>query len=252
LKIKTIADEYIDVKVIDFDKSILINYNLIENSARQLLSIDRGASSDRYECTFTFRGKQSYIDLIIQTLTDLRAANLPVELTECNESFFGENIDYTLPIDCVVTNFGKSSSPNFNVFDLTVTLLADTNTLSFIGTPNLPLRLRCLQNSFEAYSDWNTTVNETYFRSAYFVDSEEDTYTFTGDYIVNNTDLQNILAFHKTIRGNNFATNDIQFGVPKMFGPTVSETSHVVVIKEITYSRMSAIVYKVTITLVRQ
>jgi len=252
MKIKTIADEYIDVKVISYEQNIMINYSLVENSARKLLPIDRGPSSDRYEVKFEFRGSKDYIDSIITTLTDLRTNQLPVELTECDEKFFGENVDHSIAINCVVTKFDKATSPSFNVYSIYVTLLADTNSMVFIGNPLLPLGLACLRHNYESYSEWNTTVNETYYRSAYFVDSQEDAYKFTGDYFMRANDMRDFLAFQKYIRGATWIAQEHQFGVSGMFGPTITATNHSVVIEELKYSRVSPILYKLTITLVRQ
>lgn len=250
MKIKKIDNSYLDVKVINAKHSILINYELIENSAMNVISIDRGTQGDRYSCEFQFKGKESYIDEIINTIKDLRDNKQQIELSDFDENFFAENIDHTIPINCLVLKMDKQSSPNFNVYDITITFLADTNSLEFTGTPSLPLGMKCLQHKWEGYSIWNTNINETYYRNNFFIDSEKDTYVFKGDFILNNTtEMQDILAFHKNIRGASWSINSTTFGIDKMFGSEVTGTEHNVVILELDYERISPNYDRVSLTL---
>jgi len=249
MKIKK-ADTFLDVKVKEADQSIEINYELIETSSRKLRSIDRGPLSDRYLCEFTFRGTKASIKEIVQVLEALRASGNDVVLSECEENYFGMNVDHSSTISTKVFEMGKVQSPVFNVYELTVSLLASG--LTFTGAPTLPTSLNCLQSSFECYSEWNTHVNETYYSNNYFVDNEEDKYIFNGMYIMNNDDLTNMLCFHKTYRGNSFQVTEPYFGIGDMFGFSTSGGTHNVIIKELEYTRLSAIYSEVNISLVKQ
>ena len=133
MKITTNAGSYLDVKVIDYSPSILINYELIETSSRKLKSVDRGSSSDRYECKFTFRGKADYIQSIIVTLNELRDNNKQIVLTDIDEKFFGEHVNHTIPINCVVSKMGDVSSPVFNIYTVDITLLSTGVAVVFLG-----------------------------------------------------------------------------------------------------------------------
>lgn len=240
----------LDVKVNNAQHSILINYELMETSSRKLRSIDRGDRSDRYSCEFTFRGTKPYIQSIVEVLDSLRASNSNVVLSECEENYFGENVNHTNPISTKIFNMGKVTSPVLNVYEFTVDLLASN--LTFTGTPILPQSLHCLQSDFECYSTWNTHINETYFRNNTFVDYEADIYTFTGRYIMDNEDIKNLLQFNKVYRGGVFEITEPVFGVSNMFGFSITDTTHDVIITNLEYSRISPILFDVNITLVRQ
>jgi len=239
------------VKVLDYTPNILINYELVETTSQKLRSIDRGLQSDSYSCEFIFRGKKTYIQSIVDCFQELRLAKLPVLLTELEEPYFGFNVLSTGTMRGVVLEMGKVTSPMLNVQELSVKIVLDTNTLSFIGEPILPSSLRCLQSKWEGYNEWNALVNQTYFRSLYFVDRRSDRFVFTGTYSMNNTDLQNILAFQKYIRGAEFIAQESTWGTPYMFGYSTDDTNHSVVLQSLSYDRISAIRSLVTITLIK-
>jgi len=242
----------LELRVIDFEREILINYTLVENSANKVISVDRGISSDRYEVTFHFRGKKDYISSIINELKALRLAKREVILYDCDEHFFGENIQHDVLIFTVITKMDKETSPLLNVYDVSVTFLADTSKLVFIGTSSWPEGMKCLQSQWEGYSKWNTQVNETYFRSNYFVDYISDAYYFSGKYILTTQEIQDLLSFHKSQRGSNFVITDTQLGTSQPFGSEISDTSHTVVITKLDYERISSSYNSVTLELRRQ
>jgi len=253
MKIKKNDNTNLDVKVISYTPNIKILYNLVELSSGKFRSIDRGVQSDRYESTLTFRGTKEHITELVRTLNELRANNKEVELSELEENFFGEHVNSIPNIKCVVSKMGVTSSPVFKVYTIEVSFLATNITYLSNSIPEEPLfnKFRCLQHDWSGTAEWNTLVNETYYSSNYFVNRACDTYSFTGDYVLKNNQVKDLYNFWKFQRGNELTVVDGEFGVTDMFGPQVTDSSHVVVINSITYDVMSAGYKRVTINLIK-
>ncbi len=251
LKANGIDKQY--VKVLEYAPNILINYELVPTTSQIMRTIDRGMQSDSYSCEFIFRGDKIYIQNIVETFADLRDARLPIIMSELEEPFFGFNVLSTGSLTGVVLEMGKVITPMKNVQEMSVKIVLDTSTLTFIGSPIIPATMRCLGNKWEGYNEWKAMVNQTYYRSLYFVDHERgaDKFVFTGTYSMNNTDLTNILAFHKSIRGQLFTIQEPNWGTTHMFGYDTTDTEHDVMIDSLTYERISAIRKLVTINLIK-
>lgn len=249
MRIKTTTNSFIDVKIIENELDILINYNLLELSSNNYVSIDRGVSTDRYSSTMKFTGKKAYIDSIIKELHLLRNAKLPILIDRCDESFFGDHINHSGILDVTLTSIGKQQSNNFNVFEVDVTFILN-NPIYNIGY-DLPNSLHCLQHKWSGYSDWDIHVNETYNRQNYFVDRTCDKYEFIGTYVLSNIENSNLLNYWKYQRGKSFNIDESQFGVVDMFGATAISTQHNVIIRDITYKRISSKHREVTIKLIK-
>jgi hypothetical protein len=197
----------------------------------------------------TFRGSKSYIRDLVAELTTLRRSNKEVIIDQFEENVFGDNIDHTGSISCLVGNLQEETSPALNVQQIVVDFLA-TDVLT-VGDTGIPTSIICLNTSWKGYSVWNTHINETYNRNNYFVDREEDTFEFEGMYVFNIEDNQKILNYWKTQRGLAFTINDGDWGTDFMFGPDAGNTTHDVIINDISYSRFSATHRKVTIQLIK-
>ncbi len=236
------------VRVYRIDQTIEINYELQIASSGYIYSIDRGADTDLYECAFTFRGTRATIDTIMDELQTARITKTPIVLTECEEKFFGENVDHT-SVSCVVSQFGTVDTFSLNSFEFTVTLRATS--LTFTGSPSLPSRLQCEQISSSGGADWGASVNSTYYVDNYHGDHRNESPRFTGRYIFTNDQLRDFMAFHRSVRGAAFTITDAQWGVDNMFGIEYSEASHDVVLEGATYERLSPVATMATITLLR-
>jgi len=234
----------------EYKQEMNINYELVELSNNKLSSIDRGSSTDRYFTTLTFKGNKAYIDSVYNVFQDLRINKKAVLLSECEERIFGEHINHENTISSVVYDMKETQSPVFNLFTLSVSLLADTSSLTFYS-PGL-LNLTCLSSGYKAYSNWGTYVNETYNQSIFFVDKKVDSYVFEGSYDLNNNQTSGLLSLWRDVRGSKLTINESQFGVVGMFGPSFTGTSHDIIIEKITYSRISPLRKKVTIKIIKQ
>jgi hypothetical protein len=249
MRFKQSDDNYYEIKPIRYEQSILINYKLVELSSRKLISIDRGSNTDRYASTITFRGTKVYIRGLIEELTLLRRSKKQVLIDEFDVRVFGENIDHTGTISCVVSNLGKETSPTMNVQEVVVEFLStDTTT---IGGTGIPTSIMCLNSAWSGYSTWNTNVVETYNRDNYFVDNSVDRYEFSGTYTMSLSDTQEILNYWKTQRGVSFTITDGDWGTGYMFGIDAGNGIHDVIIQNITYTRISPIMRSVNIKMIK-
>lgn len=249
MRMKNNDGTYLELKITpSYKPNITINYDLVKLSNSGYHSIDRGALTDRYSSTMTFRDTPEYIRELVSELTLLRDNNKSVLIDEFEENVFGDNVDYSGVIDCVVEKIDKETSPVFNVQTITITFLATD--LSFIDNPIIP-PLNCMNNDWAGYSEWNTHVNETYTRQNYFIDRVADTYIFEGEYILSIEDNASLLSFWKTQRGSSFDINDGDFGTEFMFGPVAGNGTHKVIILDISYNRLSPIYRTTTIQLVK-
>jgi len=119
------------VKVRDYEPSIMINYELIALSSGKLISIDRGQATDKYSSKLIFSGTKTDMYAIITALQDLRNNNKEVILTEIDDSFFGEHVDHTVPIKCVINTISDMVSPKLNLFTFDISLI--TTDLTFLS-----------------------------------------------------------------------------------------------------------------------
>ena len=237
-----------NLRVVEATQEIDINYKLVKLSNANYTAIDRGPSTDRYASTFTIEGKTDYINDLVQELTLLRNAGKDVIIDQFEEPVFGDDVDHSIAIACVVEKLAEQKTPVLNKQIIMITFL--TTDLSFIGTPSIPI-LNCLQHNWEGYGEWNAHVNETYNRSNFFVDNEADTYVFEGTYSLSFEDNKSLLSFQKHQRGDDFIINEADWDVEQMFGGFITDGQHTVKLLEINYSRISPVRRDATIKLVK-
>lgn len=226
-----------------------INFKLIETSSRKLVSIDRGAITDRYQTTLAVYGSPSYVGDLISELTTLRKNSKSVVINSPEVRIFGDNVNHSISIDTLVWSMGKQRTVSSNVQAVDVLFLASD--VSFMSGSSLPTDLQCLQSTWEGFSQWNTHINETYSRNNYFVDRESDRYVFRGSYIMDIDQNKSIMNYWKIQRGIAFATTDTQWGTTEMFGAELGSGAHNVIMTDLSYTNISPTHRKVTVELTR-
>lgn len=242
---------YTEMKVTKYTPEFKINFKLLETSGSNWISVgDRGPQTDRYVSTMTFRGRTDTIRSLVNELTLLRTNKKEIEIDEFQENMFGDNIDHSGVIKCVVGDFDKEISPVMNVQQIKVTFIATD--LIKIGSAILP-SLNCLSHKWSGYSEWNTIVNETYNRDNYFVDRgvQSDTYKFEGTYSLTIEENRDLISFWEQQRGDKFTITDGDFGTTRMFGGYLNEPTYDVIITNISYTRVSPTRRNTKISLVR-
>lgn len=243
----------IELHVRTSSQSININYELQELSNRDLVSIDRGALSDRYSTTLNIHGDIEYIESVRGAILGLRRDKKSVVLSGflSNVGLFGDHVDYSNDIDCAVLSMGDVINLSNGSYSFDIELLATG--IVTIGTSEIPQAMECLQGGYSKGQTWNTTVSETYYRNNFVADREADRYTFSGSYILTEEENRNLYKFWETNRGLSVLIDETQFGVTNMFGVENSaSTMHNVIFKSVSYSRLSPTHRTVQITLIRQ
>ncbi len=240
-----------EIKINDFKHSILIDYELEESTSRKLISFDRGSNSDRYGTKLFFRKDTATVKDLFTIFDDLRESNIPISLRGFEERVFGDHLDYSGTITCILDtdSMDIQESPAFNVLTFSVILVAVEYNI-VLGTPSLP-NLNCLQVNWTGghRSDINTQM--TYGGSFYSTDSSSDMVEFKGSYLLDIEANERLYKYWVKQRGISFNTTSTAFGAVDMFGEKYGE-NHNVVIKSIEYKRASPILRQVTIVLRRQ
>jgi hypothetical protein len=238
-----------EINAKSYDPDITINFKLIETSSRKMVSIDRGANTDRYATTIKVYGTTQYVSDFIRAITTLRDNGKSVVVNSPEVRIFGDNVDHSVPIDTLVYSIGRQSTVKRNVQSVDITLLASD--LTFLSGASLPSELECLQTVWSGYSEWNTHITETYNRNNYFVDREKDRYIFTGSYIMDIDQNKEIMNYWKAQRGASFSTTDSDWGTSEMFGAEVGDGTHQVIMINLDYSNISPTHRKVVVELMK-
>lgn len=248
MRFKKNDDTYFELDIHSYTPEININYNLVQMSGGNFISVDRGVSTDRYASTIDFYTNKEYIKDLVSELTILRDNGKEVIFDQFSEHIFGDNVDHSPAISCVIGDFGEEKVEDLNAKKISITFIP-TN-LTFTGDETLP-SLTCVDYKWQGFADWNTHVNETYNRSNYFVDHKADSYVFEGTYLLTLEENVSLLSYWKTQRGQKFTINDGDFGVTNMFGSYLNDATYDVIIKDINYVRVSPTLRNTTITLLK-
>jgi len=247
--LKKLNGDLFPLRINDYYATPEIVYKLVEKSDRGFLSVDRGLLNDRYETTLTIRYSTEYIHELEHILNELRDNNEPIQLSNFEENIFGDHVNYVAPINCLMVEYGKVTSPALNVSTVDIELLGTS--ITGIGTAQIPQGMHCVSTQNESYGVWNTKLIETYYGYNNFIDRVADIYIFKGDYILTIEENSQLYRFWQQQRGNKFTIQDGDFGVPYMFGEDAGDGNHEVIINVIEYYRFSPTLRQVTIELVK-
>ncbi len=239
-----------EIKLNDYKTKMSIDYKLEETTSRKYISFDRGMSSDKYACELVFRKDHATIENLITIFVDLREANKAILLRGFEEDIFGDHIDHSGTITCVLETNGMDiqNAPVFNVMEFSVEVIAVD--YPFVDRSAKP-SLTCLQSNWKGGRDFNVKTQMTYGGSFYTTNSMSDHAEFKGSYIISNVNCARLLAYWVWQRGREFVTTSQEWGTDKMFGVSLGDT-HQIVIKSVDIERISPILRQVTITLYRQ
>ena len=238
-----------EIRASSYEQNILINYKLVPTDSMNFISIDRGVATDRYETRLEFTQPEAYIHDLLDELQALRVANKQIVMGDFPERIFGDNIDHSTTIDCVLYDMGEEADAGKGVRSIWIKFLMTDP--QYIGIPQLPDAIKCIQAGYKAYSIWNTHVVETYNRENYFVDKETDTTLFNAEYVLCDDENADLLRFWNTQRGTPFTVSDTDFGTTYMFGANGGTGNHLVIINKIEYKYISPKIRQTEIELVK-
>lgn len=249
MRFKKSDNSYFELDSIGYRQNILIDYELIELSNANFSSIDRGEQVDKYKTELSFDSENSYITELLQELYLLRLNQKEVLIDQFEERVFGDHIDHSGVIYCVVDGITPEQNETLNTSSTKITF--NSTGVSYVSGGGIPESINCLQSGFKGFSIWNTKVNEAYNGDNYQVDREADTYIFDGSYIFSEDENASMFNFWRTQRGEPFIINDTDFGTSLMFGANGGNTTHKVIITNIEYEKISPIFRQTKIELVK-
>jgi len=192
--------------------------NWIQASNGQYKATDRGYTSDIYEAEFTIRAKEEEVNNFIDAVHDNREAEtnyFQLSGFESTEHIFGEDVDYSSPIDVTVLEVSGVKQPFWKTREIKV----KTRALSpnFTGSPSLP-SLNCLGIGYETKTDRTITKYDSYYGDFSYLDRESDVGVFVGTFMFTIDEMRAIRRYIATQRDATISIPSIG-GVEYPFGP---------------------------------
>jgi hypothetical protein len=211
---------------LDYKTTTVLSLSYSQLSNGNYVAIDRSTSADIYECDITTYGRESYIGNIIVGLDSIRNGNGLCQLSgfALNEKIFGENVDYSSPLSCVVTDYKLRENNSLNVYKLQLSLRLLSPT--FDATPELPdFHSTCLGTGFKSDINRALVHNDTYYGDYYLSDKKMDSGIFEGKFNLTSSQLANLREYIRVYRDNIVIVSKLN-GVNYMFGPSGGDFPH--------------------------
>jgi len=247
--------ESLDVKISErFTPTIKLGYYFLELDSHKYVPIDRGFKSDYYSTNIVIHGTKEEVDsflLFVENARSQLVRTFFLDLT--SEPIFGENVDYSQFIEASISEIGKRINVAKDVYEVNVTFVAVTDSLTFNTYTGEPFTALCVEYGTEEYTENGTKFLTAYNTSEHFItDDFNDISFFTGTFSVNDTQMGNIRNFYRNVRGDSFVlTQDMLSGVQYPFGPSQGGYPFNVKIIELKEVYISCNRYSVNITLVK-
>jgi hypothetical protein len=209
----------VSVKVLkDFTPRTKLAITWVKCSDGSYVGADRGATSDVYESQIRVYGHMTDINNLVDALQQNRAAGdneLTLDWFASDEHIFGEDVDHSGSITATVLDFGTIKQGSWGGFGVSMRLRALSPSL--IGTATLPT-LQYLDHGYEADSSVSVNKIDTMVGSYAYQDHLADAGTFQGVFSLSVTDMRNLRAYLRTVRGSSFTVASIA-GVQYPWGP---------------------------------
>jgi len=189
-------------------------YEWIERSDNTFITLDRGSSSDLYETEIMMSGRYTDITEIYNFLNTSRNSNqIQMSDVNINESPFGENLDYTSPLNVVVLNVGAIEQDRLNSFKFNFTLRL-VSFPQFVGDILLP-DMKCLNHTDSRNTQWARDVMVSYNNDNYAVEKTEDNDIIEFDISLRLSieDTKSLLNFYRLQRGQPFIYRAEDWGI---------------------------------------
>jgi len=210
-----IWDKTVYVRSIEVDTQL--QYKLVDKDNGSSVVIDRGSRSDIYEGVFVCVGKTDEIYDIYQQVR--RYSHIAVSNCNSDEALFGENVDYTNQIDCLVMELGDIVHTTNKIATVRMRVRAETP-LVFSGTTTLP-KLKCIGNGWSTETVLGQSIYDAYFGQQFIIDSLKDKYLCSLSATLKLSETISILNWFRLNRGKPFTMNYDDWGVQYPFGKGV-------------------------------
>ena len=181
---------------------------------------DRGSSSDVYQASVRFYGKEADINTIIDTIELNRNAGsgtpnqIALSAFTETEQIFGMDVDYTGSINATVLNIESREQNTWKGYGVKLRLQALQPT--FAGTPSFPT-LQHLDTGYSGDSTYTIRKYDSYTGAFSYQDRANDVGEFTGVFQLSNDDMKAFRRYIATQRGATVSMATIP-GVAYPFG----------------------------------
>lgn len=225
MRITDANDNYVDVKIQSFDVKTQLSWRLERLSSLKYAVLDRGVNADKYECSIETYGTQSYCESVLAILQTQRYGDITGEalvLSEFadnkGEAIFGNNVDYTSSINCMVINTPKMENVDFKMFKLTFELRALGVTFDDV-TAGL-INMHCIWSGWVGGEpEWDRTVKDTYYNDNFVSVVKNNDRKFVGKFTLTTDLSRNLLEYYRTHRGIVSGTVPLSWiGIDHAFG----------------------------------
>jgi hypothetical protein len=211
-----IISTQIRVNEVKPDSMYGMQWNILSNGNHT--AIDRGSDTDIYEADITTYGTESYINNILNQLDIIESNNGYVTMSGfvLDEHFWGENLNYNIPIQTAIIDIKERTSVSFKGWrlDLRVKALSP----AFTSSPALPdFSGTCMNYNYNGYKNYDISWNESYYGDYNYTNHTGEEALFKGIFTFTNTELGSLQEWIRTNRDTSFSLTGL-YGVDYPFG----------------------------------
>lgn len=207
----------------DFRPDTKLALNWFKLSDGNYTATDRGSSSDVYESKFRLYAKEDEVHDFMQEVYDNRtddANYFQLSGFEETEHIFGEDLDYSVPVDVTVLNMSPIKQGSFKGFGMEVNARALSPTFSYASV--LP-DIKFVEIGYRE-NPINTIIKYDSYNGSYaYLDKEYDSGEFTFICKFCGYHMGQMRRYLATQRSDNFNITQID-GVSYPFGPYRNHT----------------------------
>lgn len=207
-----IIDGTTEVKIFEYEYDIEFSYDWYMLGNGKYKAADRGSDYDHYLCDLRTHGKEDAIEILYTYLSN----GGEMVLTDIKVPIFGNNVDYTQPINVVMEDLKIIEQTDFRAFDINFTVrLVDCVFNDYtLAIPTLNL----LRSGYEKGDVYSHVTVPSYNRNNQTYNRRNITKgTFEGVFTFNYNDMAQLLHFQRVNRTLPFTMPTIA-GVDYPFG----------------------------------
>jgi hypothetical protein len=201
-------------RVYSVTPAVKLQYKLVERDNGTAITIDRGVNSDMYESTFTIIGETADVEEVQLSIN--RNTHINISSINSDEAIFGDNVNYSGVISCVVIEISQLKQRLKGTSEITLTIRAERSNITFIGQAVLP-QIKCVSTGYWTKTTLGQTINDSYTGINNISDSVKDVYECELQSVLNFDDAQKLQEWYRLQRGREFTMLEADWGVDKPF-----------------------------------
>jgi len=203
----------------DFKPKTRLALQWIQTASGAYKASDRGASSDIYESEIRLYSRESTVNLFVNAVYNNRTYDtnyFTMSGFEDTEHIFGEDVDYSVPINVTVIGLNGPVQKTWLGFEVTATVRALSPL--FASASTLPT-LRYADIGYDG-NVRELTINkiDTYSGSFSYQEHGADVGVWEGTLLMCGADMGNLRRYISVQRGNTISIPSIS-GISHPFGP---------------------------------